>query len=442
MGFGNFVSNIGQAAQAAGNAVAGGAQSAAGAVGGAVAGAVTSTGDQVVMFGNLAAASAPALGNELNNGINSVKNQVDQWIQDGKDAAFKAAAELASSQYARLIEEATASIPKIGSCSNNLETQFIDTVKDPTNIDTLKLGNLLVDLMKCGAFQGVIQEAQNQNFGSLLIMVSAGAAKVVGIEGTVGVAISLAAAEIGRKFAVFAAGGLSIGASAGGSTDLILGFNRNYPKGCGGATFDVNLEIQAGQGGNIGISFDPALPPNMQQLTVGVSAGAKVNLSVGAGFTHIIAVVDAVERYAFKTPDGHYMCVWDGGGHGDGGAPLESHRTAIGGWEQFDLIEVDRGSRKYALKTHSGNYITFNGGGNKNQNGRSAKACPVTTSASQPQGWEKLRMIPMPSGKVAFMTHNGQYLSARSGGGHGGSYPIHTDATQRGGHETFTMVKL
>jgi hypothetical protein len=78
--------------------------------------------------------------------------------------------------------------------------------------------------------------------------------------------------------------GFSLGASAGGAGDVALGLYTASPQNYGGPFAAVALEGAAGMGGGIVVSFD------LSNLSFGgfaipVSAGEKVNVSVGGGCT-------------------------------------------------------------------------------------------------------------------------------------------------------------
>jgi hypothetical protein len=82
--------------------------------------------------------------------------------------------------------------------------------------------------------------------------------------------------------------GLSLGASAGGSGDVALGLYTSSSQNYAGPFVAVTVEGAVGIGGGVVVSFDvPGL--GFGGFAIPVSAGDKVNVSVGGGYTFMLA---------------------------------------------------------------------------------------------------------------------------------------------------------
>ncbi len=151
------------------------------------------------------------------------------------------------------------------------------------------------------------QDPQNP-MGSLLLMAGGGGQLIVGVDGAVGLAVDIDSlayfVKRGRfpsdriNASVFVAVGISVGASGGGSLDLAVGYNINDPHEIQGPSLDLNASGAAGVGGGGVMSFDPTTaPPQMSQIVISGGVGAKIDLSGGLGFTHILT-----ERKVYSKP--------------------------------------------------------------------------------------------------------------------------------------------
>ncbi|WP_242468535.1 lectin [Burkholderia plantarii] len=111
-----------------------------------------------------------------------------------------------------------------------------------------------------------------------------------------------------------------------------------------------------------------------------------------------------------------------------GSQPLIANRTAIGPWEQFDL--VDAGGGAVALRSHAnGLYVTAENAG--------AAALIANRTAVGP--WETFDLIvqPFTGAAVALRAHaNGQYVTAANAG----QGQLIAGATQVGGWEQFDLL--
>lgn len=139
---------------------------------------------------------------------------------------------------------------------------------------------------------------------------------------------------------------------------------------------------------------------------------------------------------SFRTASGHYIVA-----EGGGGQYLAADRTAIGGWEQFSLIDLNVGQLLHGdyitLKAFNGNFVVAEGGGGS----------VVNANRTSPSSWETLRILNLDgkpdfhSGdRVALQAFNQQHVVAEWGGGQSGSGSVNADRSQVGAWETFTLV--
>jgi len=139
-------------------------------------------------------------------------------------------------------------------------------------------------------------------------------------------------------------------------------------------------------------------------------------------------------KCAIQTVNGNYLTAVNGGGIFGNGA-LHTDATKIDAWEQFKLIPLSNG--KYAIQTIKGNYLTaVNGGG-------VFGLAAIHTDATKIDGWEVFTLQNLGGNIYAIQTMNGNYLTALNGGGiGGGEVTIHTDATKIDAWEKFRLIML
>lgn len=85
----------------------------------------------------------------------------------------------------------------------------------------------------------------------------------------------------------------------------------------------------------------------------------------------------------------------------NGTVPMRCNRTAIGGWEQFTV--VDAGGGKIALRSQN-KYVS-------SENGASA----ITCNRASIGDWEKFDWVVNADGKISFRGNNGRYISSENG---------------------------
>jgi hypothetical protein len=114
----------------------------------------------------------------------------------------------------------------------------------------------------------------------------------------------------------------------------------------------------------------------------------------------------------------------------EGTQPLIANRTAIGPWEQFDLIDVGNGNGDVALLSHAnGKYVTAENAGTQ----------PLIANRTAIGPWETFHIVVQPNtgGAVALIARvNGCYVTATQAG----QGPLMASATQVGGWELFNLI--
>lgn len=109
-----------------------------------------------------------------------------------------------------------------------------------------------------------------------------------------------------------------------------------------------------------------------------------------------------------------------------GAAPLIANRTAIGPWEQFDLITV--GTNQIALRAHADNRFVC---------ADRAGAAPLIANRTAVGPWETFTIVPQPDKTVALRALvNGRYITAERAG----TQPLIANRTVVGSWEKFTIV--
>lgn len=86
----------------------------------------------------------------------------------------------------------------------------------------------------------------------------------------------------------------------------------------------------------------------------------------------------------------------------NGQVPMICNRPAIGGWEEFTVVDVGNG--KIALRGNNGQYVS-------SENGQGAMNCNRSAIGS----WEAFDWVDAGGGKVALKGNNGRYVSSEDG---------------------------
>ena len=123
--------------------------------------------------------------------------------------------------------------------------------------------------------------------------------------------------------------------------------------------------------------------------------------------------------------DNRYVTAEDAGAQA-----LIANRTAIGQWEQFDLIDVGNGNGDVALLSHAnGKYVTAEDAG----------AQPLIANRTAVGPWETFHIEVQPNtgGAIALLARaNGCYVTATNAG----QGPLVASTTQVGGWELFDLI--
>jgi hypothetical protein len=116
-----------------------------------------------------------------------------------------------------------------------------------------------------------------------------------------------------------------------------------------------------------------------------------------------------------------YVCAENAGAQ-----PLIANRTAIGTWEQFDLL--DAGGGNIALRSHANNLIVT---------AENAGAQPLIANRTAIGTWETFQLIRNPDGTVSLRAlANNMYVCAESAG----TQPLIANRTAIGTWETFDLI--
>ena len=122
-------------------------------------------------------------------------------------------------------------------------------------------------------------------------------------------------------------------------------------------------------------------------------------------------------------------------------ASFSTNRTSVGDWERFTIETVDRDNHLFAIKTHSGNYVTAVDGGG--QSGASGTDWAVRSDATSIGPAEALIIQMNEDGTYSFMTPQGYYVTAvNKGGVDKKGDPMRTNATKIGPTEIFSLQTL
>lgn len=199
-------------------------------------------------------------------------------------------------------------------------------------------------------------------------------------------------------------------------------------------------------------------------LLVRGAMGVRIVAALSACFTAVAfttAVAWAVPPSGvilLQTANGTYVTAVNGGGGptepncGPSMVALHEDATSIGPWERFLVVyipgnpnaPVGQQYAHWAFQTSGGQYLTaVSGGGIGGTNG-AVPSSQLHTDATAPGPWEKFTAIDLGGNYIALKTPDGiHYLTAVNGGGCGGAntVPFHTDATQIGPWEQFLIVK-
>jgi len=146
---------------------------------------------------------------------------------------------------------------------------------------------------------------------------------------------------------------------------------------------------------------------------------------------------------ALRTSNGHYMTVAKGGGLGGDKAALNSDRQAVGPWEIFTIVPIDKGAGTFALKCSNGQYLTASLGGGIG--GPDNSNSPCHTDATSIKNYETINFIPQGVSQIAIRTYNQTWITAVNGGGWPdpqNNHPFRTNTAVIGPWETFSLQAI
>jgi hypothetical protein len=131
----------------------------------------------------------------------------------------------------------------------------------------------------------ILDKAAARSIVSFAVEFGGNVAAVASVDGALGFVTEIRKVTNVKRYGSV---GLSLGASAGSSGDVILGLYTSSPQKYAGPFVTVTVESVAGLGGGIVVSFGvPDL--SFGSFVVPVSVGDKVDVSVGGGYTFLLA---------------------------------------------------------------------------------------------------------------------------------------------------------
>lgn len=146
-----------------------------------------------------------------------------------------------------------------------------------------------------------------------------------------------------------------------------------------------------------------------------------------------------------KTQLQYFLTATHGGGVGGVGA-MNTNCTQAQSWETFSCLLTY--PNQLALQTTNGQYVTAVLGGGLPPPPNPFVPTPdwqIDTNRVQASCWETFQIITTDVPQCTIKVNSGNFLTAVNGGGYGNDdpgnvFPIHTNATQQGPFETFTLI--
>ncbi|MEN3306229.1 MAG: alpha-L-fucosidase 2 [Micromonosporaceae bacterium] len=195
-----------------------------------------------------------------------------------------------------------------------------------------------------------------------------------------------------------------------GSGATVLGAQSN-------ATFTI--PAQAGRAYLVELTASPTTGLPFAAVS-GTPAGAARHLgAVSIGLDRSSGATSVISLRAHA--NGRYVTADNAGAQ-----PLIANRTAIGGWEQFDVL--DAGGGDIALRAHANNQIV---------SAANAGAAPLIANRTAIGSWETFQLIHNPDGSVTLKALvNNQYVTADNAGNN----PLIANRTAIGPWEEFDLI--
>ncbi len=209
--------------------------------------------------------------------------EINNLLNSGEKALLKATATKKVKEYAHIIKALISAWPKV-LISHSNDINILRTAashKQPGNDHTRTAMSTIVTSQE---MSGPVSDAASKSLASFAIEFGGNVAEGVGLEGAFGYAIGIPNVT---DLAFYGTVGLSIGASIGGSVDAAIGLIPSSPKNSGGPYIAVVVEGDLDVGGGVVVSFN--LPDfSFGGITIPLSAGEEINVSVGGGYTFIL----------------------------------------------------------------------------------------------------------------------------------------------------------
>jgi hypothetical protein len=149
--------------------------------------------------------------------------------------------------------------------------------------------------------------------------------------------------------------------------------------------------------------------------------------------------------FQLKTQSNFFLTAANGGGLGGSLGATNTNRTQAQSWETFSCHLTP--PNQLALQTTNGQYVTAVNEGGPQYAGPTPSVDPweILTNRTQASSWETFQLITTDTQQCTIQVNSGNFLTAVNGGGYGNNdpqnaFPIHTNATQQGPWETFTLV--
>ena len=200
-------------------------------------------------------------------------------------------------------------------------------------------------------------------------------------------------------------------------TDLVVGFGTVCVLAAGAPVcWGRNIGGEMGTGS----VTDGVEPPTVADTT-GALAGRRIT-SLGGGWWSFFAITAEPVSTGLKArANGRYVAA-----EAAGAAPLIANRTAVGPWEQFDLVRL--GNDRVALRSRADNEWVC---------AENAGASSLIANRRAVGQWETFTLVRNPDATVSLRSAaNGRYVVAENGGG----APLIANRAAVGPWEKFDLV--
>jgi hypothetical protein len=185
----------------------------------------------------------------------------------------------------------------------------------------------------------------------------------------------------------------------------------------------INVPVTSGQSYLVEQVGSPTTSLPYAQVSGSPATAAKhlgnvqIGLDAGSGTTPGNGSVVSLRAHA----NGDYVTADNAGA-----SPLIANRTAIGQWEQFDLL--DEGGGYIALRAHANNkYVTADNAG----------AAPLLAKVDAVGTWEQFQLIHNTDGSISLQSRiNNDYVTADNAG----ADPLIANRTAIGPWEEFDLI--